>query len=98
METEQLKQLHEETTGQDRELFLKQMMFFRKVMCSTKYTLVQKEIAFENLAEAYLRCKLNQNDIDFFVLTSEEFQRRSAYELFHPIKKDANYDNKGVKE
>ena len=84
MDIEQIKLLHEETQGQDRELFIKQVMFFRKVMCSTKYTLEQKEIAFEHLAEAYLRCNLNQSDIDLFVMTSEEFERRSLYELFHP--------------
>jgi len=36
-----------------------------------------------------LRCKLNQNDIDLFVMTSEEFERRQQYELFHPRKHDA---------
>jgi len=88
-ETERLKQVHENTTGQDRELFIKQIHYFRKVMGSTAYTPSQKEIAFGHLAEAYLRCKLNQNDIDLFVMTSEEFERRQQYELFHPRKHDA---------
>jgi hypothetical protein len=88
MNIEELKILHEQTTGQDRELFHKQVIYFRSVMCSTKYTREQKEIAFENLAETYLRCKLNQDDITLFVMTSEEFERRSLYELFNFKKKD----------
>ena len=82
METEQLKQLHEDTRNQDRELFHKQIIHFREIMCSTAFTLEYKEKAFEHLAEAYFRCKLNKSDIDFFVLTSEEFERRSRYEMF----------------
>lgn len=89
MNTEGLRILHEQTTGQNRELFIKQIHYFRKVMCSTAYTMEQKEIAFEHLAEAYLRCNLNKNDVDLFVMTSEEFERRQQYELFHPRKNDA---------
>ncbi len=82
METEQLKQLHEDTSGQDRELFHKQLIHFREIMCSTSFDLEYKIEAFGNLTEAYFRCNLSQRDIDFFVLTKEEFDRRSKYEMF----------------
>ena len=90
--TERLKQVHENTSGQERELFHKQLIHFRNIMCSTAFTLEQKEKEFGYLAEAYFRCKLNQNDIDFFVLTKEEFDRRSIYEQFalHESKDDNN--------
>lgn len=89
METEALKIMHEETLGQPRELFVKQMIFFRKIMCSTEYTQEYKEKAYGNLVEVYARCNLTQGDIDLFSAVTEEFEMRSKYELFHP-RQDAN--------
>jgi len=82
MEIEQLKQLHENTTGQPRELFIKQMLYFRKIMGSTAYTLEQKEKEFENVAQAYLRCELNEGDAELFMALIDEFSRRSMHETF----------------
>lgn len=82
METERLKQVHENTNGQPRELFIKQMLYFRKIMGSTAYTLEQKEKHFENVAYAYFRCNITEGDKELFVSLSDEFQRRSEYEVF----------------
>ena len=89
MDTEGLKLLHDETSGQNRELFIKQMLFFRKIMCSTAYTSEYKENAYGNLVEVYARCKVNQGDIDLFSALTEEFERRSTYELLYPKLNDA---------
>ena len=83
MEIQELKQLHERTNNQDRELFLKQLLYFRKIMCSTEYTIKQKKIHFQNLSESYFRCNLTEGDIVLFQATADEFQRRSEYELFN---------------
>lgn len=90
MEIQQLEELHEKTNNQDRELFIKQVLYFRKIMGSTKYTLLQKEKAFENVAETYFRCNITEEDKDIFVALADEFQRRSVYELFKL--------NKGIKD
>ena len=92
-EIERLKLVHENTSGQDRELFYKQLLHFRKIMCSTAFTLENKENEFGYLAEAYFRCNLTQSDIDFFVLTKEEFDRRSIYERLHFKTNDALHEN-----
>jgi len=89
MEIEQLKQAHEDTRWQPRELFIKQMLYFRKIMGSTAYTLEQKEKEFENVAQAYFRCKLNEGDADLFIALKDEFDRRSIYEVFAKQKQDA---------
>jgi len=96
MNTESLKIMHEETIGQSRELFFKQMIFFRKIMCSTEYTQEYKEKAYEHLVEVYFRCNLTEGDIALFSAITGEFERRSSYELFHP-KQDIKLGN-GVKE
>ncbi len=89
MKTEQeLRELYDKTDGQDRELFIQQMLYFRKIMGSTAYTLKQKEKHFENVAYAYLRCKLNEGDAELFIALKEEFDRRSIYEIFALEKKD----------
>lgn len=93
MEIEQLKQVHENTNGQPRELFVKQMLYFRKVMGSTTYTLEQKEKEFENVAQAYFRCKLNEGDAELFMALTEEFNRRSIYEIF-ALSEDQNCEEK----
>lgn len=82
MEVERLKQVHENTAGQPRELFVKQMLYFRKIMGFTAYTLEQKEKEFENVAQAYLRCNLNEGDAELFMALISEFERRSMYEIF----------------
>lgn len=76
-----LREIHNNTNNQDRELFLKQLQHFREVMCSTNFKIQEKLNEFRFLSEAYFRCNLIQQDIDFFVLTKKEFDRRLIYEL-----------------
>ena len=49
---------------------------FRDVMCSTKYTLENKENAFMGLAQDYLRCELTEDDDIFFVSICREWDMR----------------------
>lgn len=88
MGTENLRQVYEKTHGQDRELFIKQILYFRKIMGSTKYTLEQKEKEFENVAQAYFRCNITEDDKTIFVALADEFQRRSEYEIFAKLGAD----------
>ncbi len=77
-------ELYHDTHNQDRELFIKQYHHFREIMCSTKYDLEQKQQAFQDLAQAYLRCKLNPSDITLFKAVSMEFEMRARYEENSP--------------
>ena len=36
---------------------------FRRVMCSNKYTVEQKDTAFEGLTQDYFRCELEDPDV-----------------------------------
>ena len=83
MKTEQeLRELYNKTNGLDRELFIQQVLYFRKIMGSTAYTLEQKEEHFQNVAEAYFRCNLTKGDKIIFEALADEFQMRCGYELF----------------
>ena len=92
-ETERLKKVHENTSGQPRELFFEQMMHFREIMGSTTYSLKYKEKAFKAVGEAYFRCALTESDKESFMALADEFQRRSTYELLHP-RHDALHESK----
>lgn len=85
-EEKELKRLYEKTNGQDRNLFIEQMLYFRMVMCSTAYDVEYKEKAFKNLVEVYFRCSLTEGDIELFVALVEEFEMRIGYEIFKNIK------------
>ena len=78
---EDLKKLYYNTQNQDRELFVKQYHHFRKIMCSTEYTIEEKDREFQNLAQAYIRCKLEESDIVTFQSISQEFEMRKMYEV-----------------
>lgn len=83
-----LKKVYENTRNQDRQLFLRQVVHFRKIMCSTAFSLERKEREFENLAEAYFRCNLTEGDITLFKCTAEEFEIRNGYELFKSMRRN----------
>lgn len=80
-EITRLKELYGKINNQDRELFVKQVLYFREIMCSKNYTLLQKEKHFKNVIEAYFRCNLTEADRTIFQALADEFQRRSIYEL-----------------
>ncbi len=77
-----LIKIYNKTNNQDREFFIKQLLHFRKIMCSIKFSLERKEKEFECLGESYFRCNLTPEDITLFKSTADEFQRRSIFELF----------------
>jgi len=64
-----------------REMFAVSYLHFRDVMCSNKYTLEQKDSAFEGLAEDYFRCDLEDGDVAAFVAATEEWSIRRGYEV-----------------
>ena len=80
-EKEELIELWNNTNNQDRELFIKQYHWFRKVMCSTEYSVEDKDKEFQNLAQAYIRCNLNKGDIELFKAVSMEFEMRQTYAI-----------------
>lgn len=63
-----------------KEMFVTSLHYFRSVMCSTKYTLRQKDGTFASLCQDYLRCELPQNLKTAFVAVMEEWSRRRGYE------------------
>ena len=65
-----------------RDMFHISLRHFRRIMCSTKYTLEQKDSAFDGLAEDYFRCDLEDKDIKFFEVIVKEWSRRREYEEF----------------
>lgn len=69
------------TNNQPRELFVKSLHHFRKILCSTKYTYEQKNKAFDGLTCDYFRCKLTEDDKMNFVSMVKEFNIRQTYEL-----------------
>jgi hypothetical protein len=72
------------------EYFRQEMQRFREVMCSTAYTLDQKEKAFEGLALGYVclpaGCK---NEEMLFESLTDEWARRGAYEVMANLGKRA---------
>lgn len=65
-----------------REMFFISYHHFRQIMCSTKYTLQQKDTAFGDLATDYVRCKIEDSDIVIFAAILEEWSRRRGWEMF----------------
>jgi len=64
-----------------RDMFVISYHHFRRVMCSNKYTLEQKDSAFESLAQDYIRCDLEDDDVTSFVAAAEEWAMRGGYEV-----------------
>lgn len=77
-----LKKLYNDVRNQPRELFIKSLMHFREIMCSTKYTPEQKDNAFTDLITDYFRCNLRQEDITHFQAVKLEWEMRRRYEPF----------------
>ncbi len=82
------KELHEDVYDQPREYFITAIHHFRGIMCSTEYTVEQKDEAFKSLMTDYLRCKLNKDDKLFMEATSTEWTQRRVYEVLRPAEED----------
>lgn len=59
---------------------------FREIMCSTKYTIKQKEDAFQGMAYVYLNTKTDNNEDKNALITSFraltiEYEMRMLYEI-----------------
>lgn len=65
-----------------REMFVTSYRHFRRIMCSTKYTLEQKDSACDSFVQDYFRCKLTDTDIKSFLATMQEWTIRREYEFF----------------
>lgn len=76
------KYFKEVSRGHPREMFITSYHHFRRVMCSTKYTVAQKDDAFDGLTEDYFRCDLTDSDKKIFVATVEEWVIRKGWEEF----------------
>lgn len=63
-----------------REMFAISYSHFRKVMCSNKYTLEQKDNVFTGLAQDYIRCNLEDGDMVAFVALEKEWSMRRVWE------------------
>jgi len=63
-----------------KEYFNRSLLYFRKIMCSTKYSFEEKERAYSGLATDYFRCELSEDDIVHFQSISREWEIRSLYE------------------
>ncbi len=74
------KDLHNNVYNQSREYFITAINHFRKIMCSTEYTLEQKNTAFEGLFQDYLRCTLTEGDKLHFKAIFDEWGWRRSYE------------------
>jgi hypothetical protein len=77
------------------EYFMAELQRFREVMCSTLYTMEQKDRAFEALSLLYVNgYQLPKGDDEkfskVFMHVSEEWATRAAFELTHPRK---NYEH-----
>lgn len=78
------------------EYFMGELNSFREVMCSTQYTMEQKDRAFEALSLLYVNgYQLPKGDDEkftkAFMATSDEWATRAAFELTHPRK---NYERR----
>lgn len=61
-------------------MFITTLHHFRRVMCSTKYTIAQKDVSFESLIEDYFRCDLTDVDMKMFETATREWSRRKCWE------------------
>jgi len=68
---------------EERGRLIQSMLHFREIMCSTKYTLEQKDNAFEDLSTDYLRT-IYKTDGDrlLFEALMLEWEKRRLYECF----------------
>jgi hypothetical protein len=72
------------------EYFRTEMTRFREVMCSTKYTLEQKDKAFEGLTQCFVCLPPGNKDETFmYEVLLDEWARRSAYEVIASAQKKA---------
>lgn len=67
--------------------YLQEYAKFREIMCSTEYTMEQKQNAFEGMARVYLLAETKDEQergrvVSSFLALSEEFERRMLHELF----------------
>jgi hypothetical protein len=69
---------------QPRELFHKQFLHYMEIMGSTKYSIEQKEEEYNNLADAYFRCKLTDGDKAVFQGATRDFNYRIMMEMMRP--------------
>jgi len=74
----------------DKEMFNTSWKFFREIMCSNKYTIAEKDTAYENLAQDYLRLDIKETEETFFWSITKEWGMRKAYELTHGIMDENN--------
>ncbi len=67
------------------EYFLKEIHFFRNIICSKEYSLEQKENAFEKLLHLYISIENLDKESPIFIFfqaTVEEWERRCVLEMF----------------
>ena len=72
----------------DLKYIMNELMQFREIMCSTKFTLEQKDNAFNGLVYAYLHHNIPEGKdkeqmVVLFQATNMEWERRRLYEVFH---------------
>jgi hypothetical protein len=76
--------------GEPREFFLTSYHHFREVMCSTEYTIEQKDNAYGALLTDYARCKILKQDEVTMQSITMEWERRRVYEVLMPIRRKQN--------
>ncbi len=65
--------------GLTRDMFIKSVKHFREVMCSSKYNVKQKDKQFESLTYDYIRCDLEEGDLEIYEATLHEWSMRKPY-------------------
>lgn len=66
---------------EERGHLMTSMRFFREVMCSTEYSIEQKDSAFENLVTDFIRTIYKMDaDKNLFEALTIEWERRRLYE------------------
>ena len=72
----------------DLKYLTNEIIQFRGIMCSKKFTLEQKDSAYNGLVYAYLHHEIppgkdRETMITLFQATNIEWERRRLYEVFH---------------
>lgn len=70
------------------EYFLKEIHSFRKIMCSTEYSLEQKEKAYEGLLYIYVATPdldLEGPEVMFFNATTKDWEIRRTHEMLRGL-------------
>ena len=72
-----------------QEYLLEEYHAFRKIMCSTEYTIEQKQNAYYGLMWVYLHASLICDESTMIMMDTLEieFSRRIAYEIVQPLRK-----------